>query len=162
MKKVTAEHEHACTPDVFWKLFFDQEFNRELYLKALEFEGFEVIEQTDTSRKARMRPKVNMPKAVMKLLGDKFAYVEEGTFDRDAGVWSYEVLPNTLQGKLTNRGKVRVVSAGEGRCKRIDEMTVEAKVFGLGGLIESSTEKEVAAGWRKAAAFTDDWLKRES
>ena len=25
-----------------------------------------------------------------------------------------------------------------------------------------ATEKEVAAGWRKAAAFTDEWLKRDS
>jgi hypothetical protein len=72
------------------------------------------------------------------------------------------VIPNTLRGKLTNHGTVRAVPAGEGRCRRIDEMHVEAKVFGVGSVIESSTEKQVVSAWEQTAAFTNDWIRRHA
>jgi hypothetical protein len=160
MRKVTAEHEVACSSDKFWELFFGKEFNDELYLKVLQCSSFEILEQSDTARRLLVSPKVNMPKAVMKLMGDSFSYEERGTFDPDKGIWSYEVLPNALKGKLTNNGTVRCVSLGEGRCKRVDEMKVEAKVFGLGSIIEGSTEKEVLGAWDHAAVFMNDWIKK--
>ncbi len=160
MRKVTAEHEVACSPETFWKLFFGKEFNDELYLKVLQCSSFEILEQSDTARRLLVSPKVNMPKTVMKLMGDSFSYEEHGTFDADQGIWRYEVLPNALKGKLKNTGTVRCEPLGEGRCKRVDEMIVEAKVFGLGSLIESSTEKEVLVAWDRAAVFMNDWVKK--
>ena len=37
-------------------------------------------------------------------------------------------------------------------------MTIEAKIFGVGGLIESSAEKQLREGWDKSAVFMNKWL----
>ncbi|MBW2455757.1 MAG: DUF2505 domain-containing protein [Deltaproteobacteria bacterium] len=160
MKKVTAEHEIACSPETFWKLFFDKAFNDELYLKVLECDRFEILEQSATSRRLKVSPKVNVPGALKKLMGDGFSYEEVGSFDEGASTWSYEVLPDTLKKKLTNKGTVRCVPAGDGKCKRLDAMTIEAKVFGIGGMIESTTENQVRDAWDKASSFTSEWVAK--
>jgi hypothetical protein len=162
MKKLTLKHEINCSADQFWKVFFDKDFNRTLFKDALGFPEYEILEQEESDsqvrRKVRGRPKMNMPKPVMKLLGDSFGYEEEGTLDRKSGVWRWKMKPNALTDKLRNEGKVTVEPAGDGKCSRIAEIDIEAKVFGLGGLIESSTETEMKRGWDASATFMNKWL----
>jgi len=160
MKNVTAEHDIACSPETFWKLFFDKAFNDELYLKVLKCDHFEILEQSDRTRRLRVSPKVSVPGPLKKLMGDGFSYEEVGTFDQAKSTWSYEVLPDTLKNKLTNKGTVRCVPAGDGKCKRLDDMVIEAKVFGVGGLIESTTEKQVREAWDLASSFTNEWVAK--
>jgi hypothetical protein len=57
---------------------------------------------------------------------------------------------------------MRIEAAGPGACRRSDEVIVEAKLFGVGGLIESSVEKEVRSGWSKELTFLARWLKRQA
>jgi len=55
-------------------------------------------------------------------------------------------------------GTVRIAASGNGRCRRTDNFTVEAKIFGLGGLIESSIEKELQSARAKEYAFLTRWF----
>jgi hypothetical protein len=55
-------------------------------------------------------------------------------------------------------GTVRVEAAGDGRCRRTDDFSIEAKLFGLGGLIESSIEKELQTARAKEYAFLARWV----
>ena len=50
---------------------------------------------------------------------------------------------------------------GDAECRRSDEVVIEGKIFGLGGVIESTAEKEVRASWDKERAFFTRWLERE-
>jgi hypothetical protein len=161
MKKLEKRHTIDCDVDTFWKVFFDPEFNKELYLKALGFTKYDVLEQTDTGRRVRGTPKVNMPKPVMALIGEGFSYVEEGRFDKAGSAYRWKMTPSTMADKFKNEGSIRVEPAGEGKCTRIDEATIEAKVFGIGGMIESSTETEVASSWDKTCSFMNRWLREK-
>ena len=162
MKKITLTHEINCSADRFWQVFFDKEFNSQLFLKELGFPDYQTVEQTETDsqirRKVKGRPKMNMPGPVQKLLGDAFAYEEEGTFDRATKVCKWRMKPSTMADKLRNEGKVTCEPIGDNKCRRISEIEMEAKVFGLGGLIESSSEKEMRNGWEKSASFMNRWL----
>ena len=40
------------------------------------------------------------------------------------------------------------------------EVTIEAKIFGVGKLVESSTEDEVRTAWGKESAFINRYLKQ--
>ena len=163
MKKFTLRHEIRCSEERFWQVFFYKEFNSTLFKNELGFPVFEVVEQSESDaevvRKVRGQPKVNMPKAVMKVLGDGFSYVEEGRLDRKAGVWTWKMTPSTLASKLRNEGSVRVEKIDDNRVTRVTELICEAKVFGIGGLIESSTEKEMRAGWDLSARYMNKWLE---
>ena len=162
MIKLPLSHELNCTPEIFWKIFFDQEFNSRLYLDYLGFPEFKNLEQreteTQTIRKVMGQPKMNMPAPVMKLLGSNFRYTEDGTLDKATMTWRWKLTPSALADKLRNEGTLRCEPVGDRRCRRIVELVMEAKVFGLGGLLESSTEKQMREGWDKSAVFMNKWI----
>lgn len=158
--KVT--HEINCNPETFWKIFFDKDFNTRMFKEALGFPHFEVLEQRETDtqlvRKVTAQPKLNVPGPVAKLLGDKFRYTEEGTFDKATQLWRWKMIPSAMADKLRQEGNMRVEKIGEGKIRRVAELINEAKVFGLGGLIESSAEKQIREGWDHSAAFINKYI----
>lgn len=160
MRKLNATHSVSCDVPTFWAVFLDPEYTRELILGELKFKALDVLEQTETTRRLRVVPKLKMPGPVMKVLGDSFGYEEKGRLDRERNTWHWEIIPNTLASKLTTSGSFRLEAAGDGACRRIDEATVEARIFGIGKLIESSTENEIKSAWDQECAFVERWLAK--
>jgi hypothetical protein len=162
MGKFTVTHEIRCNADSFWKLFFDKPFNDELYLKALGFPTFTIVDQRETDtqiiRKVTGQPKMNMPGPVAKLMGSNFAYTEDGTFDKATKVWRWKLTPSALADKMRNEGVLRVEPVGDDKVRRVAELIIEAKVFGVGGLIESSAEKQLREGWDASAVFMNKYI----
>ncbi|HVY46882.1 MAG TPA: DUF2505 domain-containing protein [Minicystis sp.] len=163
MATITLKHEIDCDETRFWKLFFDKEFNERLYREALGFPHFEVLETRETDagveRRASGQPKMNMNAAVEKVLGKNFRYTEEGKFDRAAKRYAWKMIPSVLPGKIIQDGSVKTEPIGEGKVRRVVELVIEAKVFAVGGLIESMAEKQLRDGWNASARFMNDWLK---
>lgn len=161
MRKLSATHVIDCDIETFWKVFFDAEYTKKLYLEGLAFKSFEILEQSETKRRMKGIPKMNVPGPVAKLLGDSFGYEEQGTFDREKNTFSWKMTPNTMTDKLFTSGTVKVEAAGEGKVRRLSDATIEAKVFGLGGVLEGTAEKEVKDGWDKEAVFMNKWVKEK-
>ena len=162
MGKFTVTHEIPCNAETFWKLFFDKDFNEQLYLKELAFPEYKILEQRETEkenyRKVSGQPKMNMPGPVAKLMGSNFRYTEEGTWDKGTKIWRWKMTPSTMAEKLRNEGSMRIEEIGTDKVRRIADLVMEAKVFGIGGLIESSAEKELRAGWDQSAVFQRKWI----
>lgn len=166
MGKFTVTHEIQCNAETFWKTFFDKDFNLKLYKEGLGFPEFTIVDQRETDtelvRKVTGSPKMEVPGPVAKLLGSNFRYTEEGRFNKATKVWSWKLIPSTMADKLRNEGSLRIEAIGDTKIRRSAELIVEAKVFGVGGLIESSSEKQLREGWDKSAVFMNDWLKTHS
>ena len=164
MGKMTVTHTINCNVERFWKVFLDKEFNTELYGKVLGFPDFQITSQVDdetsVTRKVSAQPKMEVPGALQKLIGAGFRYTEEGSMKKSEGVWRWKMTPSTLADKLFTSGVVRVEAAGDNKVRRVAEITIEAKIFGLGGLIESTTEKQMRDGWDKSAVFMNQYLER--
>jgi hypothetical protein len=163
MGKFTVSHEINCDAETFWKVFLDKEFNEKLYKGRLGFPDFRILEQRDTDtetfRKVAGTPKMNVPGPVAKLLGSNFSYTEEARLNKSTKLWSWKMIPSAMADKLRNEGTMRVEPAGEGKVRRVADLVIEAKVFGVGGLIESSAEKQLREGWDESAVFMNEWLK---
>lgn len=164
MAKLNLNHEIHCDVDAFWSAFFDREYNDKLYLGALGFPDFKITEQKETEKEivriCTGEPKMTVPAPVAKLFGSKFRYTEEGRFDKITKVWTWKMTPSTLADKIRNEGTLKVEPAGEGRCRRVVELVIEAKIFGVGGMIESSSEKQLKDGWDASARFMNDvWFR---
>ncbi len=160
MKKVTMTHALDCDVEKFWSLFLDPEYNKKLYLEGLGFKAFDVLEMTKDRRHLRGVPKMNVPGALAKLLGDSFGYEDRGSLDAATNTFRWKMTPNTLGDKLFTEGTVRVEPAGDGKIRRVSEATIEAKVFGLGGMLEATTEKEIREGIEKEVRYMQRWLAR--
>jgi len=168
MKTSTASAALPCTPDTFWASFLDESYLRALYLDELESRAFDVLDISDTSRTLLIVPKMKLPAPVAKLIGDSFAYEEHGTLDRASGEWTWRMLqPANLDPKskprkdaVTMHGTARIEPSGDGHCRRTDTFAIEAKIFGLGSLIESTIDKELQRARTKEYAFLTQWLGR--
>lgn len=161
MAKFTLTHEINCDVESFWKIFFDKDFNRDMFLRGMSFPSWEVLTQTENDRellrKIKATPKIELPGPVAKLMGSNFSFVEEGTWNKGTKVWSWKMIPSSMGDKLRNEGTMRAESSG-GKTRRIAEIILEAKVFGLGGLIESSAEKGLREGWDASARLINKHL----
>jgi hypothetical protein len=158
----------SCNPARFWSTFLDADYLRALYLEALQFKAFRILELTDTTRKLAVVPRMNLPGPIEKLMGDSFAYEDHGTLDRAKNEWTWRMVqPADVGAKarkelVTSRGSVRLEVLSADEVRRTDEIAIEAKMFGLGGLIESTAEKEFRSATAKEHAFLKEWLTRVS
>jgi len=161
MRKATSSHVYDCSVDTFWDVFLSEEYTRKFYLEGLKFPTCEIVSQSATERRMRVVPKLDMPKPVTKVLGDSFGYTEEATISRDESEFRWKMKPNAMGDKLRTEGIIRVEPVGDDKCRRIDEVTVEAKVFGVGKLIESSAEKQIQDSWKAEADFFSRYLREK-
>jgi hypothetical protein len=162
MGKFTVTHEINCNADTFWKIFFDKTFSEKLYKESLGFPEYTITEQRDTGteviRVSVGTPKMDMPGPVAKLLGSSFSFTEHGTFNKATKVYRFKSTPSTMADKLRNEGTLRIEPIGDNKVRRIAEIEIEAKVFGVGGLIESSAEKQFREGWDRSAVYMNQWI----
>ncbi|HWE28518.1 MAG TPA: DUF2505 domain-containing protein, partial [Polyangia bacterium] len=162
MKKIEETFIVPCTVDTFWSTFLDEQFMKKLFTDVLAFKAYNILELTPTSRKVHTVPKMNLPAVIEKLVGDTFAYEEHGTLDRAANVWRWQMVNDKKKKEMVaTSGSIRVEPLADGKCRRINAASVEGKVFGLGGIIESSAEKEIRAAWAKEAVFLNEWLQKQ-
>lgn len=162
MPRLTYSHELDCTPDRFWQLYFADDFNKALFA-FLQFPEWTVVDQKEDDakivRKLKAIPKLDAPGAVAKVLGSSFGYSEVGTFDKSTKVFSFVMTPNVLAEKMKNQGTIRVEPVGDARSRRLVEIVLEVKIFGVGGAVEGALEKTNRSAWDKSAAFIDRWVK---
>jgi hypothetical protein len=166
MVKLTVTHEIRCDADTFWKTFFDERYNEKLFLDHLGYAEHRIADKRETDaeivRKVVAKPKLSMPGPIARLIGDNFRYTEEGVFDKAARIWRFKVVPSVQADKVRTEGTVRAEPAGEGRVRRVADVTIEAKIFGVGGLVESSSEKQVRQSMDEGAAFMNRYLQGDA
>jgi len=162
MSTFAMKHELECSPERFWSVFFDLNFNEKLF-EVLGFRHWKLIETKETEeqivRTIKATPKIDAPAAVVKLLGSAFGYEEVSTFDKASKVLGFVVKANVMSDKLHTVGSVRCEPRSGGTSLRVVEITTEAKVFGLGGMIESAFERSFRNGWGGSAVFINAWVK---
>jgi hypothetical protein len=163
MRRFTLIQDIATDVDDHWRLFLDEERQRKQYVEEFRFPHYEVLNRQETeaeiTRKIRVVPKLEVPAAVAKLLGRSFGYTEDQTFDKRNHIYRARTTPSILGDRMSSETTVKVEPAGHGRCRRICEITVDARIFGIGGLVESAFEKNLRAGWEQSAAYMNAELR---
>lgn len=166
MRRFTLKHDIATDVDNHWRIFLDDEYEKRNCLENYGFFSWELVERRETEaqivRRIRAVPKLDLPAAVAKLLGSRFAYTEENIFDRATKVLRSHMTPSVLGDRLSSDTVVRCEPAGEGRCRRICDLSVEARIFGVGGLVEASLEKSMRDAWEKSVPFLNAEVRRRA
>lgn len=162
MGKFNLTHEIRCDEPAFWACYFDAAFQESLFRDVLHFD-YALLEQTErdqeTIRRYTTTPKLDLPGPVAKLVGPNLRIEEQGRFDKASRRYAWRQIPSVLADKFKSEGSLRVEPAGPGRVRRIAEMFVEVKIFGIGGLVESTAEKATREAWDKSAVFHNRWLE---
>ena len=167
MPEVTLRHEFECDEDTYWeKTLFDPAFNERLYIEVLKFPAYELLEthEDDAKKTRRVRidpPLGNMPGPVKKAIGDRFSYIEEGTFDKKARTYAFKITPSTMGDKAKTFGELRCEKLGDRKLVRIAKVTVEVKFFMVGGMVEQKILGDLRQSYDAAATFTRAYLKEK-
>ena len=164
MPEVTLRHEINTDEDTYWSTcVFDAEFNKKLYIDALKFPQWKLLDSKEDDakiwRKVQVDPPTgDMPGAVKKVIGDRLSYVEEGTFDRKTKRYSFKVTPSTMAEKTKVAGEMWTEKLGEKKIVRITKIKVEVKVFMVGGLVEDRIISDLRSSYDKGTVFTNQYI----
>lgn len=148
-----------CSEKEFWdRIFGSEDFNHYLY-EGLGFD-YELQEwNQDTGyRRAKIWPTAQMPSAVAKVLGERFSYVEEGTFDAEAKRYDFRVIASAATDRIRVRGTVTVEAVSPHQCERRVALEIGANVLGLGRFIEAYFVATTREQYAKNAALVNEYL----
>jgi hypothetical protein len=148
-----------CSEKEFWqRIFCCEKFNAYLY-EGLGFK-YELQEwNPDTGyRRAKLWPMQQMPKAVARVLGERFSYVEEGTFDAEAERYDFRVITSSVADRIRVKGTVVVDAVSPQQCERRVTLEIGADVLGLGRLIEAYFVATTREEYAKNAALVNEYL----
>jgi Protein of unknown function (DUF2505) len=164
MKERRIEHVYDCSAEVFWnQIFLDEEYNRKLFLDELHFSVWKVLRSeergTELHRVIEATPALgDLPSALKRLLSDGLGYEEHGVLDRAQQRYRLEVKPRSLANKLTIQGELTTQRLSDRSCRRVYVARAEARVLGVGGMIEQRLLDDIEKSYNKSAVFTNRWI----
>lgn len=165
MADISLRHEINCDEDTYWsKIVFDEAFNKAMYVDHLGI-VWTLLDSKEDDAKITRRihvepPMGNLPGPVKKVLGDKLAYTEEGTFDKKTRRYALKVVPSTLAEKTKVTGEMWCEKAGDKKVIRHAKFHVEVKVMLVGGMVEDRIVEDLRASYEKGTVFTNDYLAK--
>lgn len=166
MAEIKLRHEIDTDEDTFWsKIVFDEAFNKTMYHDHLKFPGWSLLDSKEDDakivRKVRVEPPTGeLPGPVKKVIGDRLAYTEEGTFDKKAKRYTFKVTPSTLADKTKVVGEMWVEKLGDKKIARCCKISVEVKVFVVGGMVEDRILADLRASYDNSTTFTNDFIAK--
>jgi hypothetical protein len=117
---------HTITTDAtrFWEVYFDPEFNRELFMHELQFVSYRIVSDKVGRDGTRMRrvecvPSFTLPAAMQRYFGATLRFTEVGTFDPNANCYYTQAVLGFGGDKLTLTSAVSIQHEEPGRCKRL-------------------------------------------
>jgi hypothetical protein len=161
MAELRVEHVFQCTEESFWtKVFFDDEYNRRLFLEVLKFPVWRVLKSEEQGAEVRRTieaspPIGDLPSALKAVIGESIGYEERGVFDKRTRRYRVQVVPNRLGEKIRVSIEMWTEPLGDKQCKRLALATASAKIFGVGGLLEKKLLADLERSYEKSAAFTN-------
>lgn len=162
MVRSTVNHVLDCSVERFWKLYWDNEFQRAQLIEGLGFGTADLLsfDETDTEiqKRVRIAPRLIVPPAVERVIGPALSMEERGRFDKSTETYHWRQYLAILPEKLIPSGTVRVEPVGDDKCRRTGELQFEAKIFGVGRLIESAAMKNMIRGYDESADFMNRYL----
>jgi hypothetical protein len=159
-------HEIGCSESVFWeKVFFDDEFNRRLFVEELKFANWRIVRKSDPNLdlvelEVEATPPIGeLPGPLRAIIGEGISYREVGKFDRRRRHYAVKAKSNTLGDKLLVDGELVTEALDENRCRRIFSVRVTARIFGVGGMLEKRLIADLERNYEVSARFTNQYVK---
>ncbi|MCS6915842.1 MAG: DUF2505 domain-containing protein [Myxococcales bacterium] len=155
-------HDFDIDPAGFWEIFFNEEYNQELY-RQLNIRSRTVVEQQDDGvcirRIQRVEPSVPIPAWAASVIKST-AYTEHNLFYRDRSVMDVRIEPAVMAERFHLSGVFAVTPLPEGRCRREFRGELRIAVPLLGPRIEKLMVEQIREAYETAARLTHQWVKR--
>ena len=151
------------TPDRFWSLYLDEDFNRESFVRGLSWDPPQQhayrSDEREVVRELSAQPRLELPPKVARLVGERLGYREWGRFDRASAQFEFRQRTTMFGDKLSIQGRMWGEPRGEAGMNLIAKLEVEASMFGVGGLLERTVEQNFNTTFSALVRHWNQWLK---
>lgn len=162
MRECDISLEIDCPPDRFWRLYFDEGFNRDTFVHGLGWEPPTITEfhadEAEIVRNIAASPKLEVGGKVAKLIGERLGYREWGRFVRDTGEFHFRHQTNIFAERLVLAGRMWADPMTGERMRWRTWMTIQCTIPAIGGIIERAVEHNVDKSWPACARYWNRWL----
>jgi hypothetical protein len=159
----TIAHRFNCDPERFWKIFFDDQYQQEMYdeigIKERAVLKFEEDER-EIRRQVRVVPQRELPSVMKSLVKGDFGYVEHSVYHKGQNVMDVRIEPTMMKDRFTMGGTYRVVPEGDQRIRREFVGHIKVSVPLLGSQIEKLVVADVQKSYDAAARVTNRWIEK--
>jgi hypothetical protein len=156
-------HELRGTKEAFWKIFFDEPYNDEVYARigVKERKRVQFEEDEKTIRFAvRVVPKRDLPPIIKKVVGGDLGYTEISTYYKGKDEIDVRIEPTLLKERTKMSGKYKVQEIGPGRLRRTFEGDIHVDLPLVGKKVEAAVLDDVRRSYGIAAEVTNEWLEK--
>jgi len=156
--------DYQVSVDQFWSaVFFQPEFNDYLHSDGLGFKGYEITAETVHTDGSRTRsliayPSTPIPRPLQRVLGRSISYIEQGEFDPVRRCWITDVTVPSLGKRLSLKSEMSFRDTSPGQSQRKVEFNIEARILGVGRLIEKFVESALRENYEAARVATNQWI----
>jgi hypothetical protein len=163
--KFTIAHEFDCDAKTYWEIFFDLDYQKEMY------SGLNIKERTvllfeeddrEIRRKIKVVPQRDLPGALKSLLKGDLGYIEHNVYHKGKDVMDVRIEPTLMADRFKMSAEFRVVTLGPKRCRREFVGEIKVGVPLLGGKIEDLVMSDVRKSYDQAAVTTARWVAQKS
>jgi hypothetical protein len=155
--------EFPCDPDKFWKLFWHDPYNVELYgrIGVKERRFLEKVETDDAIRfKLRIMPQRDLPGFIKKLVGGDLGYTEMSTWHKKDNRIVCHIEPTLFKEKTKIDAIYTITPIGPGRVRRVFDGSISISIPLAGKKIEEFIVSDMEKAYQTAAQVTVEWLER--
>lgn len=157
--KLQVTHTFPCTLDVFWQMFWDEDY-AEMLSAAANVQRELLWDRTEgATRRWRMKfiPNQELPTMVAKAVGTKrLIYEQESLIDAEK-VLHWEVFPAVVPDKVTARGTMVAREVPRG-VERIVDGEITVRIPLIGGRIERAIHDSVLQSYERGYEASLKWL----
>jgi len=153
---------YHCEPEFYLEQYFDGDGRSEREVEGCGNLSFTVVETRRDgevwSHVAESVSRIEAPLPVRKILGENTRMEEHASWRRSTNTIDVEYVPDTLRKRISIKGHIRVGPAGEGNCRVLVEVDVIFKIFGVGGLLEKLSAREMPKAITADCAYFNEHM----
>lgn len=143
------------------EVYFNKEMGRQMD-QALGLGSKELIEEVDDEaiykRVNMVRPQRDLPRALRKVLGDKgLGFFETTIHYKGEFRLEWKMKTEMMPDRIFGGGEILILDDNGATIRRVSG-EINAKIFGVGGMIEKTSVENVRESYDKAAAITSQWI----
>ena len=157
-------HHFETDRDTFWKIFFHEPYNEELY-QRIGVKERRLLEKAETPEGihfvVRIMPRRDLPGFLKKLIGGDLGYTEISTWHRATDTIDVRVEPTLVKDKVEIKALYKLEPDGPGRLKRTFAGTISVDVLLVGRKVEEFVIADMTRAYDTAAQVTSEWIRHK-
>ena len=163
MTAFSIAHDFEGEPADYWRLFFHEPYNVDLY-RRLKMKERTILDRQEDDQEirwsVRVMPERDLPGFLKKILGGDLGYVEHSVYKKGESRLTSRVEPTLMKERTKIDAAYTVEVIAPGRLRRTFAGTVTIDLPLVGKKIEQAILADMQKSYATTAEVTREWLAR--